>query len=262
MRLVRNGVFETNSSSAHSLAYKNTVLRDYDYKPSEDLCLSIKELRLTEKPKEYEMYSYMPLYFDEYGWGYDVLRSPAEKLSYLMSSVYQYKTWGVIKEDSFFKQVIQWLSELDIVVELPEEYGESSEVDAYVDHQSWNVVTKDMFQTKEDLLTYLFNNDIVIYIENDNSDVMQNWVDTPKEEIDYRQAMYWCVSQSKCVRRKSWDDGVYLIYGVLKDGDGWYHLSYLLIDNKLKSVYTPTVDDTQASDWTVAMEVNKYEINS
>lgn len=262
MRIVRNGVFETNSSSAHSLAYKNTVLRDYDYKPSEDLCLSIKELRLTEKPKEYEMYSYMPLYFDEYGWGYDVLRSPAEKLSYLMSSVYQYKTWGIVKGDQFFKQVIQWLSELDIVVELPEEYGESSEVDAYVDHQSWNVVTKDMFQTKEDLLTYLFNNDIVIYIENDNSDVMQNWVDTPKEEIDYRQAMYWCVSQSKCVRRKSWDDGVYLIYDVLKDGDGCYHLSYLLIDNKLKSVYTPTVDDTQASDWTVAMEVNKYEINS
>lgn len=262
MRLVRNGVFETNSSSAHSLAYKNTVLRDYDYKPSEDLCLSIKELRLTEKPKEYEMYSYMPLYFDEYGWGYDVLRSPAEKLSYLMSSVYQYKTWGIVKGDQFFKQVIQWLSELDIVVELPEEYGESSEVDAYVDHQSWNVVTKDMFQTKEDLLTYLFNNDIVIYIENDNSDVMQNWVDTPKEEIDYRQAMYWCVSQSKCVRRKSWDDGVYLIYDVLKNGDGCYHLSYLLIDNKLKSVYTPTVDDTQASDWTVAMEVNKYEINS
>ena len=262
MRLVRNGVYETNSSSAHSLAYKNTVLRDYDYKPSKDLCLSIKELRLTKKPKEYEMYSYMPLYFDGYGWGFDVLHSPAEKLSYLMSSVYQYKTWGVIKEDSFFKQVIQWLSELDIVVNLPEEYGESSEVDGYVDHQSLNVVTKDMFQTKEDLLTYLFNNDIVIYIENDNSDVMQNWVDIPKEEIDYRQAMYWCVSQSKCVRRKSWDDGVYLIYDVLKDGDGCYHLSYLLIDNKLKSVYTPTVDDTQASDWTVAMEVNKYEINS
>lgn len=262
MRLVRNGVFETNSSSAHSLAYKNTVLRDYDYKPKEDLCFATKELHLTKKPKEYEMYSYMPLYFGEYGWGFDVLSSPAEKLSYLMSSVYQYKTWGVIKEDQFFKQVIQWLSELDIVVELPEEYGESSEVDAYVDHQSWNVVTKDMFQTKEDLLTYLFNNDIVIYIENDNSDVMQNWVDTPKEEIDYRQAMYWCVSQSKCVRRKSWDDGVYLIYDVLKDGDGCYHLSYLLIDNKLKSVYTPTVEDTQASDWTVAMEVNKYEINS
>lgn len=262
MKLIRNGVFETNSSSAHSLAYKNTVLRDYNYKPKDDLCFAIKELHLTKKPKEYEMYSYMPLYFDEYGWGFDILSSPAEKLSYLMSSVYQYKTWGVIKEDPFFKQVIQWLNELDIIVNLPEQYGDSSEVDAYVDHQSWNVVTKDMFQTKEDLLTYLFNNDIVIHIENDNSDIMQDWVDKPKETMDYNAAMYWCVSQYKCVRRKSWEDGVYLIYDVLKDGDGCYHLSHLLINNKLKSVYKPTVDDTQASDWTVALGVNKYEINS
>jgi hypothetical protein len=262
MKLIRNGVFETNSSSAHSLAYKNTVLRDYNYKPKDDLCFAIKELHLTKKPKEYEMYSYMPLYFDEYGWGFDVLSSPAEKLSYLMSSVYQYKTWGVIKEDPFFKQVIQWLNGLDIVVNLPEEYGDSSKVDAEINHQSYDIVTKDMFKTKYDLLTYLFNNDIVIHIENDNSDEMQSWVDTPKETVDYRTAMYWCNSRYKCVRRKSWKDGVYLIYDVLKDGDGCYHLSYLLIDNKLKSVYIPTVDDTQASDWTVALEVNKYEINS
>lgn len=261
MKLIRNGVFETNSSSAHSLAYKNTVLRDYNYKPKNDLCFTVKELYLTKKPKEYEMYSYMPLYFDEYGWGFDVLSSPAEKLSYLMSSVYQYKTWGVIKEDPFFKQVIQWLNELDIVVNFPEQYGDSSEVDAEINHQSYDVVTKDMFKTKYDLLTYLFNNDIVIHIENDNSDEMQSWVDTPKETVDYRTAMYWCNSRYKCVRRKSWKDGVYLIYDVLKDGDGYCHLSYLLIDNKLKSVYTPTVDDTQASDWTVALEVNKYEID-
>ena len=158
--------------------------------------------------------------------------------------------------------MIQWLSELDIVVELPEEYGESSEVDAYVDHQSLNVINKEMFQTKEDLLTYLFNNDIVIYIENDNSCVMQNWVDTPKKEIDYRQAMYWCVSQSKCVRRKSWNDGVYLIYDVVEDDENHYRLEYLLVDNKIKTNYKPTEDDKNANDWTVALEVNKYEINS
>ena len=52
-----------------------------------------------------------------------------------------------------------------------------------------------MFQTKEDLLTYLFNNDIVIHIENDNSDIMQDWVDTPKETVDYRTAMYWCIAK-------------------------------------------------------------------
>lgn len=261
MKLIRNGVFETNSSSAHSLAYKNTVLRDYNYKPCNDLCFAIKELHLTKKPKEYEMYSYMPLYFDEYGWGFDVLTSPAEKLSYLMSSVYQYKTWGVVKEDPFFKQVIKWLNELDIVVNIPEEYGDSSEVDAYVDHQSWNVVTKDMFQTKEDLLTYLFNNDITIHIENDNSDIMQDWVDDPKETMDYNSAMYWCSSQYKYVRRKSWEDGVYLNRDVIKDENGIYRLEYLLIDGHTKTVYIPTVDDTQASDWEVTLEVNKYEIS-
>lgn len=261
MKLIRNGVFETNSSSAHSLAYKNTVLRDYNYKPKDDLCFTAKELHLTKKPKEYKMYSYMPLYFDEYGWGFDVLSSPAEKLSYLMSSVYQYKTWGAIKEDPFFKQVIQWLNELDIIVNLPEEYGDSSEVDAEVNHQSYDVVTKDMFKTKYDLLTYLFNNDIVIHIENDNSDEMQSWVDTPKETVDYRTAMYWCNSRYKCVRRKSWVDGMYLIYDMIKDNGTVYSMDYLLFDGYTKTVYIPTSDDIQASDWEVSLEVNRYEIS-
>lgn len=261
MKLIRTGVFETNSSSAHSLAYKNTVLRDYYYKPSNDLCFAIKELHLTKKPKEYELYSYMPLYFDEYGWGFDVLTSPAEKLSYLMSSVYQYKTWGMVKEDPFFKQVIRWLNELDIVVNLPEQYDDSSKVDADVDHQSLNVVTKDMFQTKEDLLTYLFNNDITIHIENDNSDEMQSWVDSPKETMDYRVAMYWCNSRYKCVRRQSWEDGVYLIYDVIKDKNNGCTMDYLLFDGHTKTVYIPTVDDKQAYDWKVALEVNRYEID-
>nr|DAM37921.1 MAG TPA: hypothetical protein [Caudoviricetes sp.] len=261
MKLIRTGVFETNSSSAHSLAYKNTVLRDYNYKPKDDLCFAIKELHLTKKPKEYEMYSYMPLYFDEYGWGFDVLSSPAEKLSYLMSSVYQYKTWGVIKEDPFFKQVIQWLNELEIIVNLPEEYGDSSEVDAEINHQSYDVVTQDMFKTKYDLLTYLFNNDIVIHIENDNSDEMQSWVDTPKETVDYRTAMYWCNSRYKCVRRKSWVDGMYLIYDMIKDNGTGYSMDYLLFDDYTKTVYIPTSDDKQASDWEVSLEVNRYEIS-
>lgn len=261
MKLIRNGVFETNSSSAHSLAYKNEVLRDYNFKPHNDLCLAVKDWRLTKKPKEYEMYSYMPLYFDEYGWGFDVLSSPAEKLSYLMSSVYQYKTWGVIKEDPFFKQVIKWLNELDIVVNLPEQYGDSSEVDAEINHQSYDVVTKDMFKTKYDLLTYLFNNDIVIHIENDNSDEMQSWVDTPKETVDYRTAMYWCNSRYKCVRRKSWVDGMYLIYDMIKDNGTGYSMDYLLFDGYTKTVYIPTSDDIQASDWEVSLEVNRYEIS-
>nr|DAX17918.1 MAG TPA: hypothetical protein [Caudoviricetes sp.] len=54
---------------------------------------------------------------------------------------------------------------------------------------------------------------------------------------------------------------MYLIYGVIKDDNNCYDLGYLLVKNKTKIMYKPTVDDTQASDWTVAMEVNKYEIS-
>lgn len=74
--------------------------------------------------------------------------------------------------------------------------------------------------------------------------------------------MYWCVSQSKCVRRKSWNDGVYLIYDVVEDDENHYRLDYLLVDNKIKTNYKPTEDDKNANDWTVALEVSKYEINS
>ena len=262
MILIRDGVFETNSSSAHSLAYKNEVLRDYRCKTNGIPYFSDKRFHLIEKPYDYRLYSFMPLYFDEYGWEFKVLSSPAQKLSYLMSSVYQYKTWGVIKEDPFFKQVIQWLNELGVVVELPDEYGDSSTVDAFVDHQSWGVIDKSMFQTKEDLLTYLFNDDIVIHTENDNSNAMQNWVDAPEHTITYQQAMYWCSSQDKCVRRKSWHDGLYLIYGLVEDEDGQYiSVDYLLVDGNDKILYEPSTEDKNANDWEVSLEVNKYEIN-
>lgn len=68
MKLIRHGVFETNSSSAHSLAYANKVLRDYEYKINPSECLKDSRFRLTEMPEEYRSYAYMPLYFDDYGW--------------------------------------------------------------------------------------------------------------------------------------------------------------------------------------------------
>lgn len=259
MKLIRNGVFETNSSSAHSLAYTNKVLRDYEYKTNTYECMQDSRFRLTEMPEEYREYRYMPLYFDDYGWSGKRLTSPANKLSYLLTSVYQYKTWGEMYNDEFFKKIVQWLTEMGIDLEY--EYpGDEERIDGGVDHQSYDVVCKQMFSTKEDLLTYLFNDAITVYIENDNDD-FQEWVEDPKGEIGYQEAMYWCVSKDKCVRRKSWGDGTYLIYGIVKDEDDCYELGYLIINNQAKCVYTPNVYDTQVSDWMVALEVNKYEIN-
>jgi hypothetical protein len=44
----------------------------------------------------------------------------------------------------------------------------------YIDHQSYGMISESLFKTKEDLITYLFNDNLVIYIENDNDDY-QEW---------------------------------------------------------------------------------------
>ena len=65
MRQIRSGVFETNSSSTHSLTFigrNNPLEKSY--------------LRVRDD-------GYVHVDFGEFGWGYDRLRSQGEKLSYL-----------------------------------------------------------------------------------------------------------------------------------------------------------------------------------
>lgn len=250
MKLIRHGVFETNSSSAHSLAYTNKVLRDYEYKINPSECLKDSRFRLTEMPEEYRSYTYMPLYFDDYGWSGKRLKSPAQKLSYLLTSVYEYKTWGEMYSDPFFKQVLKWLTELGI--ELEYEYpGDEEKIDGSIDHQSYNVVCKQMFSTKEDLLTYLFNDAITIYIENDNED-FQEWVEDPSGTIGYNEAMYYAYSRGKCVKRKSWEDTCRVCADMIFDYDKRYLGQALTKEsNNAKWLYKPTKDDIDANDWII-----------
>lgn len=173
MKLIRNGVFETNSSSAHSLAYKNTVLRDYNYKPKDDLCFATKELHLTKKPKEYEMYSYMPLYFDEYGWDGKYLRTPQEKFSYLLTQI------------ADTSEELHKSTDYETIKEMVEDIGceivRCNDQDGYVDHESYGIVKPSLFKSKKDLITYLFNDNLIVYIENDNSEY-QEWYTGEKHE--------------------------------------------------------------------------------
>ena len=260
MKLIRNGVFETNSSSAHSLAYTNKVLRDYEYKINPSECLKDSRFRLTEMPEEYRSYAYMPLYFDDYGWSGKCLTSPAQKLSYLMSSVYQYKTWGEMYSDPFFKQIVQWLTELGIKLEY--EYpGDDERIDGYVDHQSYDVVCKQMFNSKEDLLTYLFNDAITVYIENDNDD-FQEWVENPSDTIGYQEAMYYVCSRGKCAKRKSWDDNTYIYSDLVYSHDNNYlGQAIIKVCDKSKWLYAASTSDVNANDWVILWEVNKYAIS-
>ena len=118
MKLIRSGVFETNSSSAHSLAYGTSkVVRGAGYGlPPNETDFSNPLYHLTEVPEYYKGETLIAQ-LDDFGWGYE---------------------------------------------------------QGYIDHQSYGMISESLFKTKEDLITYLFNDNLVIYIESDNDDY-QEW---------------------------------------------------------------------------------------
>ena len=176
MKFVRNNVFETNSSSAHSLAFGTSkIIRGNGYGTGEDENdFSNPLYHLYEIPSCYQgctLYEWL----GEYGWGYDVLSTPQEKFSYLITGIYERNNYD-LSASLFYIEIKHWLKELGIsVVEAREDE------EGYIDHESTWLVNPSLFKTKEDLITYLFNDNIVIYIENDN-DEYQEWYTGERSE--------------------------------------------------------------------------------
>jgi len=152
---IRNSVFETNSSSSHSLVFSKLDRGySYDLPVDEDGVLTIP--------------------FGEFGWGPDVLRTPLEKLSYYITdnSGWQYdddeKSWDTIVEEVMSNDVIQEVIEIiksrcPQVKEVRFEPASSYYPRGYVDHESFGTSHETDF---EDLV---FNNGVIILIDNDNS---------------------------------------------------------------------------------------------
>lgn len=74
MKLIRSGVFETNSSSAHSLAYGTSkVVRGAGYGlPPNETDFSNPLYHLTEVPEYYKGETLIAQ-LDDFGWGYEQL---------------------------------------------------------------------------------------------------------------------------------------------------------------------------------------------
>lgn len=152
---IRNSVFETNSSSSHSLVFsKKNRGYSYDLPVDADGVLTIP--------------------FGEFGWGPDILKTPIEKLSYLITDNGGYcyddddKSWDDLVEEVLNNSRIQEI--LDIVKshcpnikEIVFEPASSYYPRGYIDHDSVGTSNETDF---EDLV---FNNDIIILIDNDNS---------------------------------------------------------------------------------------------
>ena len=172
MLQIRKNVFETNSSSTHSLVISKKE-RSYDYTlPVDTGVLTIP--------------------FGEFGWGPELLLEPIEKLSYLVTDrIDLYEIPEEIKNDEdAIQALIMESDEIKRIVEVVKsccpnvesvrfELNDSWNPFGYVDHQSQGT-TYDVDLSIEEII---FSNKVVIMIDNDNSchyiDYFTDWQGNP-----------------------------------------------------------------------------------
>lgn len=167
MKTIRKSVFETNSSSVHSLSISN----------DDRMC----------NP------NYLNGYFGEFGWGYEVLSTPEERLSYLLVALANLSganNYNVKFEDG--KNILldydafKWTEEV-----VREKTGSGILFDweniskgkyypfGYIDHQSISYnsevpnVLVDFWSEEKDVFyknisDFIFNNKYSVSIDNDN----------------------------------------------------------------------------------------------
>lgn len=155
---VRNLVFETNSSSVHSVVIKKTK----------------KEI----------IYYPIKARFGEFGWGYERLRTPEEKLSYILTE-FRYKCyinrdglgsvldcWDSLttyEEYKLLNEIIRQRTGSDIIWNyyslINDRYSSKY---GYIDHQSLYTIADSELDTPEKLVDFIFNPNCYIIIDNDN----------------------------------------------------------------------------------------------
>lgn len=147
-RQVRRMVFETNSSSTHSLSIVGSEIFEY------------------KNP--------LHLYYGEFGWGYDLLNTPSEIASYALTMFARHSD---SYEEVQNREKVKWLleaisSHTGYEQILPKPSNDGYYPFGYVDHQSSD--TLDDFDTgdeevfKQNMINLIFNPSTEIIIDNDN----------------------------------------------------------------------------------------------
>ena len=157
---IRKNVFETNSSSTHSLVISKKD-REYNY------ALPIEDDGTLIIP------------FGEFGWGPEILAAPIEKLSYLITdrsglydipeelknesdeAIYDY----IMEESEAIRDIVEVVKSCcPEVKEVRFELGDSWNPFGYVDHQSHGTSYEEDLSIEE----IAFSNKVIIMIANDN----------------------------------------------------------------------------------------------
>jgi len=147
---IRKGVFETNSSSMHSISISSNDHFNFYDKPIIGR-------------------------FGEFGWGYDELVTPEEKLSYVLTAI-QYYDDGINENNITDSTYYIWLNEMikDYTgheIDLRINYNDFYPL-GYIDHQSVDTLddfwSQDKETFKENMKELIFNQKYRIIIDNDN----------------------------------------------------------------------------------------------
>lgn len=179
MKQIRNNIFETNSSSTHSISISGQSV--YDYQTLESMV----------DPADH----YIHIEFGEFGWGYDEFIDPINKLQYILTMIMEIHGNELETFNDFYN-----LDEFILVESIVTEHTEGckgicianddfernsyesededgnpvtkywSSFNGYIDHQSCEYVSLDDFL--EDwgigIENFIFDENVKLIIDNDN----------------------------------------------------------------------------------------------
>lgn len=134
--VIRRNVFETNSSSTHSISIERGAFTPASLPLDNGIC---------------------KIYQGEFGWEQETYNDPATKASYLLTAARD--------NPSQRKMLTQCIC--DVCGLSPEEVELMDEPTGYIDHQSYGS-TDEAFKDLESMKAFIFNSKSVLVTDNDN----------------------------------------------------------------------------------------------
>jgi hypothetical protein len=138
---IRQSVFETNSSSMHSLSISENN-------------------QILEQPfdKKTTLRGWIEITGGSFGWGYEELNTPEEKLNYIFQEMNVGSRVEVMNQ---FAQYFKEMSGIELKIDL------ELLNDGYIDHQSFGLINDNYYGDFEKMYQFVVSNNSII-IDNDN----------------------------------------------------------------------------------------------
>lgn len=153
-KFIRKGVFETNSSSTHSLVISEGT-------PETPQKIPVVEVFSDSTGKAH--HNCVVLTGGEFGWGYECYHDAETKANYLAVYV---KNFEPSRKEMFEEVLKKHTGAEEIVYDFGEEFEDRNY--SYIDHQSSDVGAK-AFESTQYLENFIFNPESYLILDNDNN---------------------------------------------------------------------------------------------